>query len=84
MAERFSYLQHQSKTETPKEWDELPLYINTQIITKITGISMPTISKFITGGELKASKIAGKWLICKEDFKAFMISKQYVVGEGAI
>ncbi|MCL2636935.1 MAG: helix-turn-helix domain-containing protein [Oscillospiraceae bacterium] len=71
------------KQETPKEWDELPLYIKTRDIVKITGISSPTITKLITDGELKASKIAGKWFIFKDDFKEFMVSKQYIAGVNA-
>jgi len=77
MAERLGFGVYNHKPEIPKEWGELPLYISTRDFARITGISTPTITKFIQSGELKASKLAGKYLISKEDFKAFMIAKQY-------
>ena len=73
MAERFDFsIYNPAKSETPKSWDDLPLYISTKIISNILGVSMPYIGKCIAGGELKATKKAGKWFVEKDDFKNWM------------
>jgi len=73
MAERFDFKEvRPNEIETPKSWEDLPIYITTNTINAILGVSMPFIGKCIASGELKATKKAGKWYVDKEDFKAWM------------
>jgi excisionase family DNA binding protein len=75
MAERFDFGVYYKKSEAPKEWEQLGLYIKPSEICLILGVSIPTVTKWIQSGELRAVKRAGKYFINKEDFKAFMEPK---------
>lgn len=58
--------------EKPKEWSELPLFINVEYIARLLEINEATISAWCRTGKLPATKKASKWIVKKDDFIEFM------------
>jgi len=82
MIEQFNFAEYRPlEVALPTSWNELPLYFDTGTACRLLKISIPTLMMYIKSGELKASKIAGKYRIDKDEFREFVRSQHTHKGD---
>jgi len=47
-------------------------FYSTEELSKILGITLPTLRKYIKSGKLKGKKIGGTWFVAESNLKKFL------------
>jgi len=63
------------KESTVKSYDELPLFLNTEIVAKVLGVATSTAYELMHEKDFPALKIGNRLLVPKEKFQAWVETK---------